>query len=121
VAASAHAAVTASPGFYEILKRRGERLYTGMRDIERRDIVAWVQGVGARFGLYFGLDREPRNYRDIAGQDLAKMGRFVLACLKRGVYLQHVSPHHGFSSAHTLADIDETLDVMDQAAREIAK
>ncbi len=119
---SAMLAETARPGFYEHLNAVGERLYTGMRDIfERRDIVAWVQGVGARFGLYFGLDREPRNYRDIAGQDLAKMGRFVLACLKRGVYLQHVSPHHGFSSAHTLADIDETLDVMDQAAREIAK
>ena len=109
------------PGFYEHLNALGERLYSGLREImERRDIVAWVQGVGARFGLLFGLDKEPRNYRDIAHQDMERMGRFHLACLKRGVYLHHISPHHGFSSAHTLADIEETLDVMDQAAKEIA-
>lgn len=109
------------PGFYEHLNALGERLYSGLREIlERRDIVAWVQGVGARFGLLFGLDKEPRNYRDIAHQDMERMARFHLACLKRGVYLHHVSPHHGFSSAHTLADIEETLDVMDQAAKEIA-
>ena len=37
------------------------------------------------------------------------MRRFHLACLKRGVYLHHVSPHHGFTSAHTMDDIDEIL------------
>jgi glutamate-1-semialdehyde aminotransferase len=92
-----------------------------MRGIfSRCGIKAWVQGVGARFGLLFGLDREPRNYREIAGQDMETMGRFHLACLKRGVYLHHVSPHHGFSSAHTMADIQTTLDAMDAAAKEIA-
>ncbi len=75
-------------------------------------VKAWVQGVGCRFGLLFGLDEEPRNYRQVARQDLQKMGAFHLACLKGGVYLPYVSPHHGFSSAHTLPDIDETLDVM---------
>ncbi|MBC7234983.1 MAG: aspartate aminotransferase family protein [Chloroflexi bacterium] len=110
------------PGFYEHLHRLGDRLYNGLREImERRGIKAWVQGVGARFGLLFGLDREPRNYRDVAKQDLAQMARFHLACLRRGVYLHHVSPHHGFSSAHTLADIEETLDVMDQAAQELLR
>ena len=34
------------------------------------------------------------------------------AC-ERGVYLHYVSPHHGYSSAHTLADIDETLTIFD--------
>ena len=112
--------VVTQPGFYESLTATGERLYAGMRDIlARRGIKAWVQGVGARFGLLFGLDEEPRNYRDVAKQDLRKMGDFHLACLKRGVYLHYVSPHHGYSSAHTTADIDETLDVMDQAAQEL--
>ena len=108
------------PGFYAHLDALGERLYGGMREIlARHGIPAWVQGVGARFGLLFGLEREPRNYRDVARQDLDVMRRFHLACLQRGVYLHHVSPHHGYSSAHTLADIDETLDVMDDAAREL--
>jgi glutamate-1-semialdehyde 2,1-aminomutase len=109
------------PGFYEHLDALGTRLYAGMREIfSRRHVTAWVQGIGARFGLLFGLDSEPRNYRDTMRQDLAMMGSFHLACLKRGVYLHHFSPHHGYSSAHTLADIEETLDVMDEAAKEIA-
>ncbi len=106
------------PGFYAHLESIGERLYGGMREIlARHNIPAWVQGVGARFGLLFGLEREPRDYRDIARQDMDMMRRFHLACLARGVYLHHVSPHHGYSSAHTLADIDETLNVMDDALR----
>ena len=110
------------PGFYDHLNALGDRLYAGMGEIlQRRGIKAWVQGVGARFGLFFGLDKEPRNYRDIVGQDMDMMARFNRACLRRGVYLLHVSPHHGYSSAHTIADIEETLDVMDQAAKEIAK
>ena len=109
------------PGFYEHLNALGETLYAGLRDIlARRGVRAWVQGVGARFGLLFGLDREPRNYRDVAVQDMAVMARFHLACLRGGVYLHHVSPHHGFSSAHTMSDIEETLDVMDRAAAELA-
>jgi glutamate-1-semialdehyde 2,1-aminomutase len=108
------------PGFYAHLDALGEQLYAGMREIvERRGIKAWVQGVGARFGLLFGLDEEPRNYRDVARQDMDMMRAFHLACLKRGVYLHYVSPHHGYSSAHTIADIEETLNVMDDAAGDL--
>lgn len=109
------------PGFYEHLTALGDRLYAGMREIfPRHGIEVWVQGVGSRFGLFFGLREEPRGYRDMAGQDMDTMGRFHLACLRRGIYLHHISPHHGYSSAHTLSDIEETLEVMDQAAGEIA-
>ena len=38
-----------------------------------------------------------------------------IACLERGVYLHHVSPHHGFSSAHAMSDVEETLNVMEDA------
>jgi glutamate-1-semialdehyde 2,1-aminomutase len=106
------------PGFYVHLDALGERLYNGLREIlNRRGIVGWVQGVGARFGLLFGLKEEPRNYRDVAKQDMEMMGRFHLACLTRGVYLHHVSPHHGYSSAHTIADVEETLDVIEDAVK----
>lgn len=109
------------PDFYPHLVAVGDRLYGGMREIfTRRGITAWVQGVGARFGLLFGLQSEPRNYRDIVGQDWELSKRFHLACLKRGVYLAYKSPHHGYSIAHSMADIEETLDVMDQAASELA-
>jgi glutamate-1-semialdehyde 2,1-aminomutase len=110
------------PGFYAHMDALGARLYPGIREImERRGIAAWVQGVGARFGLLFGLEQEPRDYRDVARQDMGAMRRFHLACLRRGVYLHYVSPHHGYSSAHTVDDIEETLNVMDDAAREMGK
>jgi len=120
-AARAFLREVSKPGFYHSLNALGERLYVGMREIfERRGVTAWVQGVGCRFGLLFGLESEPRNYRDIARQDMDKMAAFHLACLKRGVYLHHFSPHHGYSSAHTMADIEDALEAMDQAAKEVA-
>jgi len=117
LAARAFLDVVTQEGFYEHLNALGDRLYAGMREImERRGIPCWVQGIGARFGLLFGVEEEPRNYRDVAKQDLAMADRFHLACLERGVFLAQGSPHHGYSAAHTMQDIDFTLDVMDQAA-----
>jgi glutamate-1-semialdehyde aminotransferase len=55
----------------------------------------------------------------MAQQDMEMMRLFHLACLRRGVYLHHVSPHHGYSTAHSPADIGETLDVMDTAIKEL--
>ncbi len=117
LAAQAFLDVVTADGFYEHLDALGERLYAGIREImARRGIACWVQGVGARFGLLFGVEQEPRNYRDVARQNLALADKFHLACLERGVFLAQGSPHHGYSAAHTLQDIDHTLDVMDQAA-----
>lgn len=117
LAAQAFLDVVTADGFYEHLDALGERLYAGIREImARRGIACWVQGVGARFGLLFGVEQEPRNYRDVARQNLALADKFHLACLDRGVFLAQGSPHHGYSAAHTLQDIDHTLDVMDQAA-----
>jgi glutamate-1-semialdehyde 2,1-aminomutase len=111
----------ARPDFYPYLRKLGERLYGGLREVfARRGLPVWVQGVGARCGLLFGLEREPRNYRDAARRDRERQLHFLLACLERGVYLHPGSPHHGFSSAHTPADIEEVLNVADDAARALA-
>ena len=117
LAAQAFLDVVTGDGFYAHLDALGERLYAGLREImARRGIACWVQGVGARFGLLFGLESEPRNYRDVARQNLALADRFHLACLERGVFMAQGSPHHGYSAAHTLDDIDTTLERMDEAA-----
>jgi glutamate-1-semialdehyde 2,1-aminomutase len=111
----------ARPGFYPHLERLGARLYAGLREVfARRGLPVWVQGVGARFGLLFGLDAEPRDYRQAARRDAGLEGRFVQGCLARGVYLHPGSPHHGFSSAHTEADVDRVLGVADDVARALA-
>lgn len=110
--------VISDPGFYPHLEALGAKLYAGLREtFTRRGLPVWVQGVGARFGLVFGVESEPRNYREAAKHDLVLTARFCEECLKRGVYFHWVSPHHGFSSAHTLADIEETLNVVDDVAK----
>lgn len=120
-AAGAFLREVTKPGFYPTLNALGQRLYSGMRDIfARHSIKVWVQGVGARFGLLFGIDSEPHNYRDVVNQDWEAARKFHLACLKRGVYMAFKSAHHGYSIAHTMADIDETLNVMESAAKELA-
>ncbi len=101
------------PGFYEHLYALADRLYPAMNEIfARRGFAARCQGLGARFGLYFGFTEEVRSYRDTARQDAALALRFFAGMAERGVYFCDAGGkpmHHGFSAAHTLADMDRVL------------
>jgi len=110
------------PGFYERLDRLGDRFYSGFHTlIERSGVPVTLQHVGPRFGLYFGMaGAEVTNYRQAAGQNTAMLERFVAACIERGVYF-HVSAHHGFSAAHTDADLDQVLVVIEAALQDVAQ
>jgi glutamate-1-semialdehyde 2,1-aminomutase len=112
----------AKPGFYERLNALAERLYAGMTEIlTLTGTRGIVQGIGARFGLYFGIAEPVHNYRQATGFDRAAEARFILGCLERGLYLHdyaHLTPmHHGFSAAHTAEDIDRALNIMEDALR----
>jgi glutamate-1-semialdehyde 2,1-aminomutase len=115
------AAVTAyrQTGFYDHIAALGERLYGGLRAIfARHGVPARVQGMGARFGVYFGVDEEVTNYRDAVKHHRATMLRFVAAAIRNGVYFHDyggAACHHGFCHAMTLADLEETLNRLDQA------
>jgi glutamate-1-semialdehyde 2,1-aminomutase len=105
------------PGFYDHVYALADRLYAGMNGIfERRRFPARLQGLGARFGLYFGFTQEVRNYRDTAKHDAALGLRFFQGMLERGVYFCDAGGkpmHHGFSVAHTLADMDRVLQAVE--------
>ena len=58
------------------------------------------------------------NYREAAGQNQELLLTFIAGCINRGVYF-HVSPHHGFSSAHTEEDIDRSLEGIEGAMAEV--
>ena len=119
------AAVTAyrQPGFYEHIHAVAERLYGGLNAIfERHGVAGRVQGLGARFGIYFGVDGEPRSYRDAVRHSREQMLRFIAAAIDHGVYFHDyggAACHHGFCAAMTLADVDETLDRLDMAVRSL--
>jgi glutamate-1-semialdehyde 2,1-aminomutase len=127
VVAAGKAAVTAyrEPGFYEHIRAVSERLLGGLRALfARRGILARVQGLGARFGLYFGLapDEVVANYADAQRHDRERLMRFYAAAIKHGVYFHDYGGapcHHGFCAAMTEADADEALARLDRAVSEL--
>jgi glutamate-1-semialdehyde 2,1-aminomutase len=117
------AAVTAyrQPGFYDHIKALAERLCSGLNAIfARYGVAARVQGLGARFGIYFGVHGPVRNYRDAVLHHHDQMLRFVAAAIRNGVYFHDyggAACHHGFCAAMTLADTEVALDRLDGAVR----
>lgn len=97
------------PDFYDRLRAVGDHFYAGLQEvIDRGDVPVRLQHVGPRFGLYFGIRDEVTNYRQAACKDRALEHAFIAGCYRRGVYFA-VSPHHGFSAAHTEAEMDRVL------------
>lgn len=111
------------PGFYEHLYALAERLYTGINCIfEKQGFPARCQGLGARFGLYFGFTEEVRTYRDTERQDADLGLRFFKGMADRGVYFCDGGGkpmHHGFSAAHALADMDRVLQATEDTVKAI--
>jgi glutamate-1-semialdehyde 2,1-aminomutase len=121
------AAVTAyrRPGFYEHIFALAQGLYTGLQNLfDRHGIQARVQGLGARFGIYFGANRQVDNYRDaLLLHQRDRMLRFIAAAIRHGVYFHDyggAACHHGFCSAMTMAEASEALGRLDHAVREMA-
>lgn len=115
------AAVTAylQPGFYEHIRAVSDTLIVGLNRIfEQHQISGRVEGLGARFGIYFGLSARPRDYRDLVHHQRDQMLRFIAAAIREGVYLHDyggAACHHGFCHAMTVADAEEALRRLDAA------
>lgn len=115
-----------APGFYDgphgIYATAG-RLYDGLREVfVRRGVQCRVQGLGARFGLYFGVDpdEEVWQYNQVAAHDAAGLKRFARRCFERGLYFHTYDValgHHGFAAAHTASDVERALERIDDACR----
>jgi glutamate-1-semialdehyde 2,1-aminomutase len=119
------AAVTAyrQPGFYDHINAVAERLYRGLNDLfVRHGIVAQVQGLGARFGIYFGIAEPVRSYRDAVRHQREQMLRFVAEAIGQGVYFHDyggAACHHGFCAAMSLADVEEALNRLEPAVKRL--
>lgn len=112
------------PGFYEHINELADRLYEGITGLfETTGVPGIVQGIGARFGIYFGITEPVRNYRQAVQSDRDMEVKFLLGCVDRGLYLHdyaHKTPmHHGYSSQHTVEDIDEALNIIEDVLKEL--
>ena len=109
-----------SPEFWQRLQKLERFFYPSLREVfQTSGLPVMVQAVGARFSLLFGLDTEPRSYRDTVRADRQLESQFYRAAIEHGVYF-HSAPHHGFSAMHTQADLEEALDRISAAARSLA-
>jgi glutamate-1-semialdehyde 2,1-aminomutase len=89
---------------------------------DRAGVPARVQGMGARFGIYFGITEPVRTWSDALGHDHELNRRFTAGCIERGVYFhaytrQGPPGHAGFSLAHSDENFAETLSVVEDVAR----
>lgn len=109
------------PDFYPHLEALADRLYPGLQEVfDEAGVPARVQGLGARFYIYFGLDEEVTTYAQACRRDRELERRFWSAAIRQGVYF-HAGLHYGFSAAHTLEDIERVLEACAAAAREVRK
>jgi glutamate-1-semialdehyde 2,1-aminomutase len=121
LAANAFLELAGQPDFWRHLDRLGQRFYPGLREaFARAGLPVWVQAIGSRFCLLFGLEAEPTNYRESARYDKELAGRFYRAALDEGVYF-HTMWHHGFSAMHSFEDLDRALEGIEAAARRAAR
>jgi glutamate-1-semialdehyde 2,1-aminomutase len=114
------------PGVYDRMFTLGDRLYNGIREsIRNTGIRARLQHLGPRFFIYFGLDPDVEivDYRAAAQYDRDMTLAFSRETMDRGVYFHDYGgglAHHGFSTAHTEADVDFALNIIDDTLKALA-
>jgi glutamate-1-semialdehyde 2,1-aminomutase len=109
------------PGFYEGMAQLAERLVHGLRaGLETTGLVAQVNGIGALSTIFFTA--EPvRNYADAKRSDTKRYAQFFREMLDRGIFLAPSQFEATFvSAAHTVADIDRTIEAAQESLQVIA-
>ena len=121
VVAAALTAIRAyrAPGFYEHIHAVASSLFDGLTQLfAKHKVAAHVQGLGARFGIYFGIKGEAHNYRDAVLHQREQMLRFIKSAINHGVYFHDyggAACHHGFCAAMTIDDVKEVRRRLDLA------
>ncbi len=106
---------------FDDLARAAERLSGGVVSaLAEAGIPATGCSVGSMWGVFFSQE-SIHSFEEAQGADLDTFRAFHRACLHRGVFLAPSPFEAGFvSTAHTSDVIDETLEVVREAAREVA-
>jgi glutamate-1-semialdehyde 2,1-aminomutase len=105
---------------HRAVAERTSRLVHGLREIAARHGVPFTADcAGSMWGFFFRA--EPvRSFADARTSDVDRFKRFFHSALDRGVYLAPSAFEAGFmSSAHGDAEIEETLNRLDEAMREV--
>lgn len=111
----------AKPEFFNNLNNVTQTLVTAFKNASNdTKIPIFASSVGAMFGFCFTDKEKLCNFADVSSADNKTFRRFYHAMLKRGVYFAPSMFEAGFvSSAHTIADIENTGEAIRRALTEI--
>ncbi|WP_308466021.1 aspartate aminotransferase family protein [Rathayibacter soli] len=122
-AVSATMDVLAEPGLFERQRALGYRLADGLKTLaDEAGIDAYVEGLGTVFQLWFA--KQPiKNWREaVTSANEPAFTRWYQEMIVRGVLFHPLQFENLFVSlVHTDADIDETLNVAEDALAVVAK
>ena len=104
--------IISRPGFYAPLFARTRALCAALQAAaDKAGVPFTTNHAGTMFGGFFTAAQRVANYADVMACDTDRFARFFHHMLDRGVYLAPASYEAGFmSSAHTDADIEQTVD-----------
>ncbi len=105
---------------YKEMTRLATRLADGQREILRGlGATACVTQITTLGGILFGVEEQPRNFREAARCDAAAWDDYWFGMLARGVIPMGSAwfEEWSISAAHTDEDIDRTLEATDEVLR----
>jgi glutamate-1-semialdehyde 2,1-aminomutase len=111
-----------TPGFFEELGAKTEKLVHGLLDVARTTGVPLAENhLGGMFGLFFTEQDKVTDFAGATACDQDRFRRFFHIMLELGVYMAPSAFEAGFiSAAHSDADIDATLAAAERAFASIA-
>ena len=111
------------PGFFPVLRKLEERFHEGMdRIIESNDLNMVVPHHGARFDILLGRRTPAKRYDETFCHDPELLCEIIRRCTARGVFFHDYGGapvHHGYSIQHTLKEIDEVLNVLEDVLEDM--
>jgi glutamate-1-semialdehyde 2,1-aminomutase len=124
-AANASTEILAKKKTYTELNKTANWFYEQLQEsFDAANIPALVQGIGTRFGIYFGRQDPVRTSEDANDNDHQLNAKFVKGCFERGLYFHAyrtsgASGHNGISLSHTRDELGEALDVVGEVAKSL--
>lgn len=102
------------PDSYNHLFGLGQRMRQGLTEIiDRRGVQAMVAGFGSIFVIYF-MSPPVKDYADLFRNNAIKFMSYRRQMIQRGIYeLPRYLKRNHISIAHTITDIDNSLDAAD--------
>lgn len=104
-----------APDFYSKLASHTASLVNGLMETANRyNVPFYAQSIGGMFGFYFSNSTEIKRYDDVAQGNPELFNKFFHGMLAEGIYWAPSMFEAGFlSSAHSMVDIEETLNKAD--------